>query len=225
MGSRDYTDDEVRRATDMYFETGMSRADACVALGFPGQMTLSRWRWRAISHTFQGSAWQRCAVHLIRDCVREVRSRQLRRRVARILLPVFRAKDADFVRAMYHISAEMLEDCCPRVAATPEDAGPDALAYLDFPASHWRRLRTNNVQERTNREIKRGSEGGAGVPLDQVSGKAGRSGDVRPGRGMAGAALLLGEEDGRAPGKMAVTPAFSTLSRAAYESNACVEDE
>ena len=29
--------------------------------------------------------------------------------------------------------------------------------YLDFPASHWKRLRTNNLQERTNREIKRRS--------------------------------------------------------------------
>ena len=38
-----------------------------------------------------------------------------------------------------------------------EEAEPDALAYLDFPPAHWKRLRTNNVQERTNREIKRRS--------------------------------------------------------------------
>ena len=36
-----------------------------------------------------------------------------------------------------------------------EEAEPDALAYLDFPPTHWKR--TNNVQERTNREIKRRS--------------------------------------------------------------------
>ena len=36
-----------------------------------------------------------------------------------------------------------------------EEAEADALAYLDFPAGHRRRIRTNNVQERTNREIKR----------------------------------------------------------------------
>lgn len=35
-----------------------------------------------------------------------------------------------------------------------EEAEPDALAYLDFPGSYWKRLRMNNVQERTNREIK-----------------------------------------------------------------------
>ena len=33
----------------------------------------------------------------------------------------------------------------------------NALAYLAFPPSHWKRLRTNNVQERANREIKRRS--------------------------------------------------------------------
>ncbi len=36
-----------------------------------------------------------------------------------------------------------------------EEAEPDALAHLDFPPAHRRRLRTNNVQERANREIKR----------------------------------------------------------------------
>ena len=50
---------------------------------------------------------------------------------------------------------EMLEGCCPRAARVLEEAEPDALAYLDFPPSHWKRLRTNNVQERANREIKR----------------------------------------------------------------------
>ena len=44
-----------------------------------------------------------------------------------------------------------------RLTLTLEEAEPDALAYLDFPPTHWKRLRTNNVQERTNREIKRRS--------------------------------------------------------------------
>lgn len=68
---------------------------------------------RAIEEVFQGAAWQRCVVPLMRDC--------------------------------------------PRAADVWEAAEADALAYLDFPASHWKRLRTNNLQERTNREIKRRS--------------------------------------------------------------------
>lgn len=112
---------------------------------------------RAIREVFQGAAWQRCVVHLMRDCAREASSQALRKRVARIVAPVFRAKDPNQVRAMYHLACEMLEGCCPKAARVLEEAEPDALAYLDFPKSHWKRLRTNNVQERTNREIKRRS--------------------------------------------------------------------
>ena len=43
----------------------------------------------------------------------------------------------------------------PRAAELLEDAREDALAYLAFPAEHRLRVRTNNVQERANREIKR----------------------------------------------------------------------
>ncbi len=111
----------------------------------------------AAAEVFQGAAWQRCAVHLMRDCMREACSWQLGRRVGRIVSQVFRGRDAATVTAMYHVACDMLEGCCPRAAAILEEAEPDALAYLDFPPSHWKRLRTNNVQERTNREIKRRS--------------------------------------------------------------------
>ncbi len=111
----------------------------------------------AAAEVFQGAAWQRCAVHLMRDCMREAGSWQLKRRVGRIVSQVFRGRDAATVTAMYHAACDMLEGCCPRAAAILEGAEPDALAYLDFPPSHWKRLRTNNVQERTNREIKRRS--------------------------------------------------------------------
>ena len=111
----------------------------------------------AIEEVFQGASWQRCAVHLMRDCMREAGSRQLKKRVGRIMSPAFRAKDAATARAMHHAACDMLRDCCPKAADVAEEAEPDALAYLAFPPSHWKRLRTNNVQERANREIKRRS--------------------------------------------------------------------
>ena len=51
----------------------------------------------------------------------------------------------------------MLESCCPKAAEILELAEPDALAYLDFPASHWKRPRANNVRERANGETGRRS--------------------------------------------------------------------
>lgn len=112
---------------------------------------------RAIGEVFRGAAWRRCAVHLVRDCMREAGSRQLGRRVGRIVSSAFRAGDAATAVAMYHAACEMLEGCRPRAARVPEEAEPDALACLDFPPSRWKRLRTNSVQERANREIKRRS--------------------------------------------------------------------
>ena len=50
---------------------------------------------------------------------------------------------------------EMLEDVCPGVARVMAEVEPGALAYLDFAAFHWKRLRTNNLQERANIELKR----------------------------------------------------------------------
>lgn len=96
-------------------------------------------------------------VHLMRDCMREAGSWQLRRRVGRIVSQVFRWRDAVTVAAMYHAACDMLEECSPRAAAVMEEAEPKALANLDIPPTHWKRLHTNNVQERTNREIKRRS--------------------------------------------------------------------
>ena len=69
----------------------------------------------AIEEVFQGASWQRCAVHLMRDCMREAGSRQLKKRVGRIMSPAFRAKDAATARAMYHAACDMLRECCPKV--------------------------------------------------------------------------------------------------------------
>jgi putative transposase len=45
----------------------------------------------------------------------------------------------------------------PSVLSSRCDFGAVPIAHLHFPESHWKRLRTNNLQERTNREIKRRS--------------------------------------------------------------------
>ena len=36
-----------------------------------------------------------------------------------------------------------------------ENGIQETLAYCDFPSEHWARIRTNNVIERLNREIRR----------------------------------------------------------------------
>lgn len=151
---------------------------------------------RAIGEVFQGAAWQRCAVHLMRDCMREAGSWQLRRRVGRIVSSVFRARDAATAVAMYHAACEMLEGCCPRAARVLEEAarrarvpGLPAVA-LEAPAHQQR---AGARQQGNQAPLARG----AGLPVGEFAAQARGRRHVRPGRDMVRLALLLGEEDGR----------------------------
>lgn len=113
---------------------------------------------RAVEETFRGAAWQRRAARLTRDRARAASGcRRTSRRVPGIAAPAFRLREAGAVRAAYHLAVEMLGGRRPEGARMLEEAEPDAPACLDFPPSHWKRLRANNLQERTNREIKRRS--------------------------------------------------------------------
>ena len=112
---------------------------------------------RAIEEVFPGAAWQRCIVHLMRNAASCAPTRQKRAAVLAILRAVFDERDPALVRELYHLACEKITGICPRAAELLEEAEADALAYLDFPYAHHRRLRTNTVQERANRELKRRS--------------------------------------------------------------------
>lgn len=112
---------------------------------------------RAIEEVFPGAAWQRCIVHLMRNAASCVPTRQKKAAVYAILHAVFDESDPVLVRALYHLACETIAGFCPKAAMLLEEAEADALAYLDFPYDHHRRLRTTNVQERANRELKRRS--------------------------------------------------------------------
>ena len=43
----------------------------------------------------------------------------------------------------------------PEAAKKIEEGVEETLTYTDFPSEHWTRIRTNNVLERLNREIRR----------------------------------------------------------------------
>ena len=118
---------------------------------------------RAIQEVFPGAAWQRCIVHLMRNAAG---GQQQRVAIARALAmdphvmlfdEATSALDPELVRELYQLAIEQIEGFCPKAAEVLEEAEADALAYLDFPYEHHVRLRTNNVQERANRELKRRS--------------------------------------------------------------------
>lgn len=70
---------------------------------------------------------------------------------------VFAERDPELVREPCQLATAQIERFCPKAAEVLEEAEADALSYPDFPYEHHVRLRTNNVQERADRELKRRS--------------------------------------------------------------------
>ena len=54
-----------------------------------------------------------------------------------------------------------------------EDSIDETLTYCDFPSEHWTRIRTNNVIERLNREIRRRTRCSRQFPGRQLCSHAG----------------------------------------------------
>lgn len=53
------------------------------------------------------------------------------------------------------VVAQLREMKLKEAAKKIEDGVEETLTYADFPSEHWARIRTNNVIERLNREIRR----------------------------------------------------------------------
>ena len=53
------------------------------------------------------------------------------------------------------VVAQLREMKLKEAAKKVEDGIEETLTYCDFPSEHWTRIRTNNVMERLNREIRR----------------------------------------------------------------------
>jgi putative transposase len=104
-----------------------------------------------------GVPWQRCTVHFLRDMLGHVQKAQ-QQMVGAAIRQVFAAPSREEAQAILSDVVARLEHVAPKVAGLLEEAEPDLLAFLDFPAEHRTKLRSTNPLERVNREIARRSD-------------------------------------------------------------------
>ncbi len=109
---------------------------------------------QAIRAVMQGSGWQRCRVHFMRNALALV-PRVAQQMVAATIRTVFAQPDAASAREQWQRVAESLQPRFPRLATLLDEAEEDVLAYVSFPQEHWRQIWSNNPLERLNREVKR----------------------------------------------------------------------
>ena len=108
----------------------------------------------AIGAVLQGSSWQRCRVHFMRNVLAKV-SKGHDEMVAATIRTIFAQPGQAEVRAHVDLVADMLRGRFPAVAQMLLDGKADLTAFADFPDSHWRKIWSTNPLERLNREVKR----------------------------------------------------------------------
>lgn len=104
---------------------------------------------------FPSVPWQRCQFHLQQNAGHYVPRLDLRVQVARDIRAIFNAPSADEARRLLELFVKHYAETAPKLAEWAEAALPEGLLIFSFPETHRRRLRTTNVLERLNREIKR----------------------------------------------------------------------
>jgi transposase-like protein len=104
---------------------------------------------------FPGIAWQRCQFHLMQNAMHYVPKISMRTEVAQDLRGVFNAPDRhEADRLLSQLVRKYTKDA-PDSAAWMETDIPEGLTAFELPETHRRRLRTTNMLERLNQEIKR----------------------------------------------------------------------
>lgn len=108
----------------------------------------------AIRKVFGGSSWQRCRVHFMRNLLSQV-PRKAQQMVAALVRTIFAQPDKEAAHAQLAEVVKNLELRFPKAAELLREAEHDILAYMAFPAEHWRQLHSTNPLERLMREIGR----------------------------------------------------------------------
>jgi transposase-like protein len=103
------------------------------------------------------ASWQRCRVHFTRNVLAHA-GKSGRRVVSAFIATAFAQNDPQAARQQWRHVADQLRSSVPKRAALMDQAEPDVLAYMSFPAAHRVKLHSTNPLERLNGEIKRRTE-------------------------------------------------------------------
>ena len=109
----------------------------------------------ALNAIFPGVPWQRCQFHLQQNAQAYVPHVAQRTEVGRDIRAIFNAPDRTEAERLLRKTVTKWRKSAPRLAEWMETNLSEGFTVFALPSSHRRRLRTTNVLERVNRELKR----------------------------------------------------------------------
>ena len=126
--------------------------------------------------------------------------------VATIVRTIYQQPSPDEVHAQLDRVTDQLQNRFPQVASLLDEAGPDVLAFSSFPLAHWKKIWSNNPQERLNKEIRRRTDVVGIFPN-------------RPAVRRLVGAVLAEQHDEWAVGRRYITPVALTFNEALPEAD------
>jgi putative transposase len=110
----------------------------------------------ALQRNFQGAVWQRCQVHFIRNFITKISRRQAKFYIP-MLKDIFAATSREDAMIRKNKLMDELEPVKSDLARWIDDEIESCFSVFNLPVSHHRRMRSTNMIERLNQELKRRS--------------------------------------------------------------------
>ena len=111
---------------------------------------------KALQRNFQGSVWQRCQVHFIRNFISKLSRRKAKSYIP-LLKDIFAATNREDAVIRKNRLIDKLENEKPEIARWIDEEIESCFSVYNLPESHHRRMRSTNMIERLNQELKRRS--------------------------------------------------------------------
>jgi len=104
----------------------------------------------AVQVSFLGASWQMCQVHFLRAIIRKIPKKHQSEVIQLVKSALNGNEDL-----LPEVAAKLARMGFRQAADTVESFMFDVGNYRAFPKAHWKRIRTTNMVERVNAEIKR----------------------------------------------------------------------
>jgi len=109
----------------------------------------------ALRSVFPSVPWQRCQVHLQRNAVPYIPKMDMRKGVSNDIRNIFNAPDQAEAQRLLDLSIEKYKKSASKLSEWMETNIPEGFTVFVLPENQRKKLRSTNMVERLNREIKR----------------------------------------------------------------------
>ena len=104
---------------------------------------------------FPSVPWQRCQFHLQQNAQAYVPKKDLKKPVSETIRAIFQAENRTEADRLLQQAILKYDQTAPQLAAWMQENISEGLTVFDFPVEHRKRIRTSNIAERVNKEIRR----------------------------------------------------------------------